>query len=73
MLQIGCSKNNIIMYVLLLCIPPAVENYGAWGPGALRAFLQVVSCLAIHDNTPKLMVVAELRGHLSLSLIRANT
>ena len=54
------------------CIPLAVENYGAWGPQALRAFSQVAPRLAICDNTPKSKVVAEVYGHLSLSLIRAN-
>ena len=50
----------------------AVENYGAWGPQALKAFSQVASWLAIRGNTPKSKVVAELYGRLSLLLIRAN-
>ena len=54
------------------CVPLAVENYGAWGPEALKAFSQVASRLAIHGNTPKSKVVAELYGRLSLLLIRAN-
>ena len=49
-----------------------MENYGAWGPVALRAFSPTASHLAIRDNTPKSKVVAELYGCLSLSLIRAN-
>ena len=55
------------------CIPLAVESYGAWGPEALRAFSQVATRLAIRGNTPKSKVVAELYGHLSLLLVRANT
>ena len=51
------------------CVPLAVENYGAWGPEAIKAFSQVASRLAIHGNTPKSKVVAELHGHLSLLLI----
>ena len=54
------------------CIPLAVESYGAWGPEALRAFSQVATRLAIRGNTPKSKVVAELYGHLSLLLVRAN-
>ena len=54
------------------CVPLAVENYGAWGPEALKAFSQVASWLAIRGNTPKSKVVAELYGRLSLLLIRAN-
>ena len=53
------------------CVPLAVENYGAWGPEALKAFSQVASRLAIRGNTPKSRVVAELYGRLSLLLIRA--
>ena len=48
------------------CVPLTVENYGAWGPAALKAFSQVASRLAIHDNIPKSKVVAELYGRLSL-------
>ena len=54
------------------CVPLAVENYGAWGPEALKAFSQVASRLAIRGNTPKSKVVAELYGRLCLLLIRAN-
>ena len=54
------------------CAPLAVENYGAWGPEALKAFSQVASRLAIRGNTAKSKVVAELYGHLSLLLIIAN-
>ena len=54
------------------CVPLAVENYGAWGPEALRAFSQVASRLAIRGNTPKSKVEAELFGRLSLLLIRSN-
>ena len=54
------------------CVPLAVENYRAWGPEALKAFLQVASRLAIRGNTPKSKVVAELYGRLSLLLVRAN-
>ena len=50
----------------------AVENYGVWGPKALKAFSQVASRLAIRGNTPMPKVVAELYGRLSLLLIRAN-
>ena len=39
-------------------VPLAVENYGAWGPEALKAFSQVASRLAISGNTPKSKVVA---------------
>ena len=51
------------------CIPLAVQNYGACGPEALRAFSQVATRLAIRGNTPKSMVVAELYGHLCLLLV----
>ena len=51
------------------CILLAVQNYGAWGPEALRAFSQVATQLAIHCNTPKSIVVAELYGRLSLLLV----
>ena len=44
-----------------------------WGPEALRAFSQVATQLAIRGNTPKSKVVAELYGHLSLLLVRANS
>ena len=54
------------------CVPLTVENYGVWGPEALKAFSQVASRLAIRGNTPKSKVVAELYGRLSLLLIRAN-
>ena len=54
------------------CVPLAVENYGAWGPEALKAFSQVASRLAICGNIPKSKVVAEQYGRLSLLLIRAN-
>ena len=54
------------------CIPLTVESYGAWGPEALRVFTQVATRLAICGNTPKSKVVAELNGHLSLLLVRAN-
>ena len=54
------------------CVPLAVENYGAWGPEALKAFLQVTSRLANRGNTPKSKVVAGLYGRLNLLLIRAN-
>ena len=50
----------------------AVESYGAWGPEVLRAFSQGATQLAIHGNTPKSKVVAELYGRLSLLLVRAN-
>ena len=49
-----------------------MEKYGAWGPNALKAFSQVASQLAIHGNTPKSKVVAELYGRLSLLLISIN-
>ena len=54
------------------CIPLAVENYGAWGPEASKAFSRVATRLAIRGNTPKAKIVAELYGHLSLLLVRAN-
>ena len=54
------------------CIPLAVESYGAWGPEVLRAFSEVATRLAIHGNTTKSKVVAELYGRLSLLLVRAN-
>ena len=41
-----------------------MENYGAWGPEALKAFSQVASRLAIRGYTPKSKVVAELYGVL---------
>ena len=53
-------------------LPFTLESYGAWGPEALRVFTQVATRLAIRGNTPKSKVVAELHGHLSLSLVRAN-
>ena len=58
------------------CIPLAVESYRAWEPEALRAFSQVdrwlATRLAIHGNTPKSKVVAELYGRNSWLLVRAN-
>ena len=60
------SQVWLAMYTL------AVESYGAWGPEVLRAFSQGATQLAIHGNTPKSKVVAELYGRLSLLLVRAN-
>ena len=54
------------------CIPLLVESYGAWGPEALKAFLEVATRLAICGNTCKSMALADLLGHLSHPLIRAN-
>ena len=44
----------------------------AWGPEASKAFSQVATRLAIRGNTPKAKIMAELYGHLSLLLVRAN-
>ena len=54
------------------CIHLAIESYGAWAPEALKAFSQVATRSAIHGNTSKSMVLADLFGRLSHSLIRAN-
>ena len=44
----------------------------AWGPEALKAFLQVATRLAIRGNTSKSMALTDLLVRLSHSLIRAN-
>ena len=49
-----------------------VECYGAWGPEALKAFLQVATRLAIRGNTSKSMALTDRFVRLSHSLIRAN-
>ena len=54
------------------CIPLVYESYGAWGPETVRAFSQVAYLLAILGNTDKSKVAADLYGHLSLTLVRAN-
>lgn len=46
----------------------AVENYGAWGPGVLRTFLQVATPLDNHGNPPQVQGSSRACYWLQLTL-----
>ena len=50
------------------CIPLAVETYGNWGKQAHDTFSRLASFLAIHQSSPKAVVVAEMYGQLNVVL-----
>ena len=47
------------------CIPLAVETYGNWGKQTHDTFSRLASFLAIHQSSPKAVVVAEIYGRLN--------
>ncbi|KAL5499463.1 hypothetical protein EMCRGX_G010889 [Ephydatia muelleri] len=53
------------------CIPLAVETYGNWGKQAHDTFSRLASFLAIHQSSPKAVVVAEINGRLNVVLVRS--
>ncbi|KAL5477349.1 hypothetical protein EMCRGX_G024139 [Ephydatia muelleri] len=53
------------------CIPLAVETYGNWGKQAHDTFSRLTSFLAIHQSSPKAVVVAEIYGLLNVVLVRS--
>ena len=53
------------------CVPIAVETYGNWGQEAKQTFSRLASCLATDSSQPKSKVIADLYGHLNLTLMRA--
>ncbi|KAL5484071.1 hypothetical protein EMCRGX_G020510 [Ephydatia muelleri] len=53
------------------CIPLAVETYGNWGKQAHDTFSRLASFLAIHQSSPKAVVVAEIYGRLNVVLVRS--
>ena len=55
-----------------LCIPLAVETYGAWGEEACNAFSCIAMREAILTNCSKSQVLGDLYGRLSIVLVRAN-
>ena len=79
-----CINQYLYMYIAVFSVmlqvylnivhtvPLAVESYEAWDPEASKAFSQVATRLAIHGNSPKAKIAAELYGHLSVLLVRAN-
>eukprot|EP00731_Ephydatia_muelleri_P022869 Em0015g452a len=55
------------------CIPLAVETYGNWGKQAHDTFSRLTSFLAIHQSSPKAVVVAEIYGLLNVVLVAIET
>eukprot|EP00731_Ephydatia_muelleri_P033464 Em0030g21a len=53
------------------CVPLAVETYGNWGKQAHDTFSRLASFLAIHQSSPKAVVVAEIYGRLNVVLVRS--
>ncbi|KAL5463778.1 hypothetical protein EMCRGX_G032712 [Ephydatia muelleri] len=53
------------------CIPLAVETYGNWDKQAHDTFSRLASFLAIHQSSPKAVVVAEIYGRLNVVLVRS--
>ena len=53
------------------CVPIAVETYGNWSQEAKRTFSRLASHLATDSSQPKSKVIADLYGHLNLTLMRA--
>ena len=53
------------------CLPIAVKTYGNWGQEAKQTFSRLASCLATDSSQPKSKVIADLYGHLNLTLMRA--
>ena len=72
---------NIIIIIIIIgpkcqelgwsCIPLAVETYGNWGKLAHDTFSRLASFLAIHQSSPKALVVAEIYGRLNVVLVRS--
>ena len=50
-------------------IPLAVETYRNWGKEAQSVCSHLASLLAVSQSSPKPMMVAEIYGHLNLSLV----
>ena len=53
------------------CIPLAVETYDNWGKQAHDTFSRLASFLAIHQSSPKAVVVAEIYGRLNVVLVQS--
>ena len=53
------------------CILLAVETYSNWGKKAQSVFSRLVFLLAISQANPKSKMIAEIYGHLNLSLVRS--
>ena len=48
-----------------------VETYGNWGKQAHDTFSRLAFFLAIHQSSPKAVVVAEIYGRLNVVLVRS--
>ena len=56
-----------------ICVPLAVEAYGAWGIEAQRTISRLARRLCIKTNQTMSRVISNLYGRLNMSLIRANS
>ena len=56
-----------------ICVPLAVEAYGAWGIEARRNISRLARRLCIKTNQMMSRVILNLYGRLNMSLIRANS
>ena len=55
-----------------VCVPMAVETYGAWGKEATAIISSVASRLATSTCRPKSTILHEIYGRLNLNLVCAN-
>ena len=56
-----------------ICVPLAVEAYGAWGIEAQQTISRLARRLCIKTNQTMSRVISNLYGRLNMSLIRANS
>ena len=56
-----------------ICVPLAVEAYGAWGIEAQHTISRLASRLCIKTNQAMSRVISNLYGYLNMSLIKANS
>ena len=66
------SNDTICSELGWKCVPLVVETFGAWGRTTGQFFGELASRLAAHSRSSKTIMLNNIYGRLSLTLVRAN-
>ena len=66
------SNDTICSELGWKCVPLVVETFGAWGRTAGQFFGELASRLAAQSHSSKTIMLNNIYGRLSLTLVRAN-
>ena len=55
-----------------VCVPMAVEVYGAWGEEAQRTFSRLATRLSVKSSVPRPEALSSIYVRLNMMLVRAN-